>query len=74
MRKTQDVHLFTGTAAECANDYWRKAKCSQCKYAESCYSIADGKIREICANLVTDGGRAYVTEAPRWSEMSYYHF
>ena len=56
-----------------ANERLRADKCGHCKYSESCYGITDSKTREDCKSCVTDGGRAYVREAPRWSEMSYYH-
>lgn len=56
-----------------ANTWFRKAKCAHCKYRNTCYGIQDWRVRAWCTSRVTDGGRAYDKEPPRWSEMSYYH-
>lgn len=56
------------------NEYWRDNKCFGCKYYDTCYGITDFRVRQSCTHKKTDGGRAYVQEAPRWGEMSYHRF
>lgn len=52
----------------------RNSKCKGCKYFDTCYGITDYRVRETCKEKVTDGGRAYVKEAPKWAEMSHHRF
>lgn len=56
------------------NEYLKKTYCLGCKYYEYCFGISDPEVRENCKDKITDGSRAYVKEAPRWGEMSYYKY
>lgn len=61
------------TAEQAMNAKLRDVWCAKCKYSETCYGIRNYLTRVECTDRKTDGERAYVKEAPRWSEMSYYH-